>query len=49
MVLAGGTFALSGDADSLDMSGRSLKVTKDGKMTIVEVEKWANTPEKGGK
>ncbi|URA10590.1 hypothetical protein [Thermospira aquatica] len=39
----GAYFALTGDSDTLDMSGRSLKVKVDGKTTNVTVEDWTNT------
>ncbi|URA10592.1 penicillin-insensitive murein endopeptidase [Thermospira aquatica] len=39
----GAYFALTGDSDTLDMSGRSLKVKVDGKTTNVTMEDWTNT------
>jgi hypothetical protein len=45
VAVVGEEFARTGNAANLDMSGRSLKVAKKGKTTIVEVEKWKNTTE----
>ncbi|URA10666.1 hypothetical protein [Thermospira aquatica] len=43
VAMAGAYFALTGDSDTLDMSGRSLKVKVDGKTTNVTIEDWTNT------